>query len=167
MAAIFWKVHFPVYARSLQSTMRLRVIHVVCVLLALLLPVIPVVATMVHDVVQESNSEQPLLGTLGFGFTLFPPHLCLGLNLNVTFYTIIFPSMLLVIFGTVALILTIRKIHKASSFPLYISTMGPGISGCATLFLVAGGCEPKSCKGWHGMMPSQHNESNDLLVSGQ
>ena len=114
-------VHFPLYARSLQSTTRLKVVHVVYVLLALLLPVIPVIATIVDDVIQESNSEQPVPGTLGFGFAVFPPQLCIGQNSNVTFYTVIFPSVLLVIFESVTLILTIRKIHKASLFPPFIT----------------------------------------------
>ena len=114
MAALFWKVHFPVHAKSLQSSKRLRVVHLVCVLIAVFLPVVPIIATIADNAVQEGDSEQPVPGTLGFGLALFPPLLCSGLNSDVTFYTVIFPNVLLIIAGIVAMIFTIRKIHKVS-----------------------------------------------------
>ena len=110
--ALFWRVHFPVYARSLQSSLRLSVVHVVCILIGVLVPVIPVVAIIADNAVQEKRSEQPIPGTLGFGLAIFPPILCTGLDEKVTFYTLILPNVLLIICGTVAMVLTIWRIHR-------------------------------------------------------
>lgn len=120
MAALFWKVQFPVQAKVLQPSKRLKLIHALCVAVGLLVPLIPAVVPIIDDILQKSN--QPVPGTLGFGVALFPPILCSGLNENITFYTLILPNVCLVLFGTVTLVLAIWKIHKVrffASLPLY------------------------------------------------
>ena len=113
-AALFWKVHFPAQAKALQSTIRLKLVHTLCIAVALLLPLPAVVAPIIDNSLAERRTEGPVPGTLGYGFALFPPILCSGLNSNITFYTVILPNVFLVLFGTVTLVLTIWKIHKVS-----------------------------------------------------
>ena len=113
-AALFWKVHFPAQAKALQSTVRLKLVHALCIAVALLLPLPAVVAPIIDNSLAERRTEGPVPGTLGYGFALFPPILCSGLNSNITFYTVILPNVFLVLFGTVTLVLTIWKIHKVS-----------------------------------------------------
>lgn len=114
MITLFWKVYFPIHARVLKSTRRLKIVHAVCVITALLVPLIPVAAPFISNTLTEARAQQPVTGTHGFGFTLFPPILCSGINENVTFYTLILPNVLLLLVGTVTLILAIWKIHKVS-----------------------------------------------------
>ena len=111
MATLFWKVHFPLQAKSFRSTKRLRVLHAICVVIGLFLPTLPVIATIAEDAVAARGSDQPRAGTIGFGFGIFPPILCSGMNVKVTFYSVIFPNVLLVYVGTTALILTVWRIH--------------------------------------------------------
>lgn len=112
MATLFWKVYFPVHARSLQSTRHLKVVHALCIIAALFLPLISVAAPIIGNAVTEAQTDQPVPGTHGFGFALFPPILCSGTNENVTFYTVILPNVLLILVGTITLVLAIWKIHK-------------------------------------------------------
>ena len=112
MTALCWKVFLPVQARSLQSSRRLKLVHILCVLVGLLVPLIPVLAPIISNAVMEARLDQPIPGSHGFGFALFPPILCSGIHEDVTFYTLILPNVLIILVGTVTMVLTIRKIHK-------------------------------------------------------
>ena len=112
---ILWKIYFPIQARALyseSSTRRLRVLHITCVLVALLLPLVPVVIPIIGNAITESQSDGPVPGTLGFGSNINPPILCSGVDADITFYTLILPNVLLIMLGTISLVLAIWKIHK-------------------------------------------------------
>ncbi len=109
MIALYWKVAFPSHAKYLRSTKRLRLVHGICVLIAVLVPLIPVIAIITNDLVNGSDTTP---GTLGFGFGTSPPILCAGLNMDITFYTVILPNFILITIGTITLVLVIWKIHK-------------------------------------------------------
>ena len=111
---LLWRVFFPIRARALNSTKRLGVLHVTCVLVVLLLPLIPTVTPIIGNAITESQSDQPVPGTLGYGFTMFPPVICSGLDANIAFYTLILPTLLFILVGTISLILVIWKINKVS-----------------------------------------------------
>lgn len=79
----------------------------------MLLPLISAFAPIIGYTVAKSQvDQQPESGTLGFGFALFPPILCSGVDENITFYTVILPNVLLILVGTATLVLAIWKIHK-------------------------------------------------------
>ena len=114
------RVYFPIKARSLNSTKRLRVLHVTCVLVALLLPLIPAVTLIIGNAITENQSDQPVPGTLGYGTVVFPPVICSGLDANIAFYTLILPSLFFLLVGTICLVLVIWKINKVSNSPYVI-----------------------------------------------
>ena len=109
---LLWRVYFPIKARALNSTKYQRVPHVICVLVALLLPLIPAVTPIIGNAITERQSNQSVPGTLGYGFILIPPVACIGLDANIVFYTLILPVLLFLMVGTISLVLVIWKIHK-------------------------------------------------------
>ncbi len=112
MVALFWKVFFPYQAKSLQSSKRLKAVYALCVIVALVSPLIPVIATFAHFGITRDVSTEGTPGRLGFGLVRFPPLLCSGLNSEITFYTVILPTILLIMVGITTLILVIWRIHK-------------------------------------------------------
>ncbi len=111
---IFLSIAFPYRTRALRISKKLTYIHVACILVGLFLPVIPVIAVMSHNAV-EVKSGAMLQGRLGFGLIAFPPYLCLGIDADVTFYSIILPNIILIQIGVTMLILTIWYVHKVRS----------------------------------------------------
>ena len=109
---LLWRVYFPIEARAFNSTKYQRVPHVTCVLVALLLPLIPAVTPIIGNAITERQSNQSVPGTLGYGFILIPPVICSVLDANMTFYTLILPTLLFLLVGTISLVLVIWKIHK-------------------------------------------------------
>ncbi len=95
ISSMFLTIVFPYRTRALRISKKLTYIHVACVLVGLLLPVIPVIAVMSHHAV-EAKSGAMLQGRLGFGFANFPPYLCLGIDADVTFYSLILPNIILI-----------------------------------------------------------------------
>ncbi len=112
MATLLWKVSYPTKAKQFHSRNHHRILHLLIVLVAVLVPVIPVVAIIADDLHKGRTSSENRPGTLGFGFGVFPPILCAGLNGKVTFYSLILPCVLLVMAGTSMLAMTIWIIHK-------------------------------------------------------
>lgn len=111
-ATLLWKVSYPLKVKTFHARNRHKIIHLACVLIGFSAPMISVIAIIADDHVQGRNSPENRPGNLGFGFGIFPPVLCAGLNGNVTFYTLILPNILLVMVGTSMLALTIWVIHK-------------------------------------------------------
>ena len=109
---LLWRVYFPIEARALNSTKSQIVLHVTCVLVALLLPLIPAITPIIENAITEKKSNQSVPGTLGYGLILFPPVICSVLDANMTFYTLILPTLLFLLVGTISLVLVIWKIHK-------------------------------------------------------
>ena len=97
VAAIFWKIRFPFSARAAESTLYIKLVHVTVVVLAVVVPIVPVVTT---------------LKTSGFGLTRFPPILCTGTNADATFYSLVLPIVVLLQVGISLLIVIFWKIHK-------------------------------------------------------
>ena len=107
---LFWKIRFPLRAMKLSHLMPR--VHVVCVLLGLTIPLLPVLATIAHSQITGYSSREGLPSGLCFGLANFPPILCYTLDKDVVFYSFILPVTLLMLVGVTALLLTIWAVHK-------------------------------------------------------
>ena len=96
ISSIFWKIYFPMNAISLKSIRRTKYIHGMCLIAALLLPLI-----------------SPLASHLEGGFTIidFPPFTCDGRDAAVTFYVHLFPIAIILGVGTSLLVLIFWRLH--------------------------------------------------------
>ena len=118
MAALFWKIRFPFHARRFESARRVPYLHFTAVVLALVIPAIPIIVAMIEYAVQDSTA-----GKLGFGLIRFPPILCVGNDRNVTYYSFIFPLNLIMIAGIALLVLIFWIIHKVNECSLLYKLM--------------------------------------------
>ena len=109
--ALFWGLKFPFHARSFQKTHRTKYIHIAGVLIGLLVPLVPVAATMIQFSHGKSSSEA-VRGGLGFGIARIPPILCSGIDTDTTFYSLILPLSLLMMVGITFVALIFWIVHK-------------------------------------------------------
>ena len=98
-----------------------KYIHVACVTVGILIPLVPVVAMMAEfaSEVQSSAALQAanvtfVSGGLGYSLTRFPPILCFGFSSNVVYYAILIPIILIFFVGIPELILLFAFVHKVS-----------------------------------------------------
>lgn len=113
VTAILWKIQFPFHAHQHKSTHCIRWIHVICVVLGLLIPLIPVIVTVVDSIMDSNNSSSSTqFGTLGFGVTRFPPVLCTGVDRSATYYSLVLPLNLILLTGITELAIIFWIIHK-------------------------------------------------------
>lgn len=89
----------------------MRYIHIVLVILALVMPAIPVVVTISDYAINDLDDPTVARGW-GFGITNLPPILCAGLNANDTFYTICFTVTVFTEIGMTLLIFAFWDIRK-------------------------------------------------------
>ena len=99
--AIFWKVHFPMHSRYYDKMHRTRYIHVTCVIVALTLPMVPLIPTSING---------------GFIMPRFPPVLCVGRDADSSFYSFVIPIVLLIGAGTNLLVLIFWRIRRVSHY---------------------------------------------------
>ena len=115
-AAFFWKIWFPLHARSFQLTRKMKYVHFGCSLLGIFIPLIPVISLMVGFAVEVHSSTDGTLsflaGGLGFTFVHFPPLPCTGNNKAITFYTAVLPTDVLLTSSITLTILIFWIIHK-------------------------------------------------------
>ena len=110
---LFWKIRFPFHSWSFQVANRVKYIHITVIALAILVPFIPIIATMSQNAYGKSTAQAVTDG-LGFGIARFPPIFCLGRNANTTFYSLILPILAILIVGMTMLITLFWTIHKVS-----------------------------------------------------
>ena len=96
ISSIFWKIYFPMSTISLENIRKTKYIHGICLIAALLLPLISPIASHMKD---------------GFVIGDFPPYFCVGRNKAVTYYTLLFPLNILLGVGTSLLVLMFWKLH--------------------------------------------------------
>ena len=99
MSLIFWGVQFPIHSKSFRMAHGTKYIHLTCVVLALVLPLVPVLANKFKG---------------GYTMGQFPPILCGGTDADATFYSLVLPID--IILG-VGLIIIFWKIHKVGQDP--------------------------------------------------
>ena len=92
---IFWKIYFPM-STILKNIRRTKYIHGICLIAAVLLPLISPMASHLKD---------------GFVIGSFPPFFCVGNNNAVSFYTLLLPLNILLGVGTSLLVLMFWRLH--------------------------------------------------------
>ena len=111
--SLFWKVKFPFHSRAFQMANHVKYIHITCVVIGVIFPLLPVVATMSQYAHGKSTAEVAK-GGLGFGITRFPPLLCTGRHGDTTFYSLILPILTILMIGIPIVIIIFWIIHKVS-----------------------------------------------------
>ena len=97
MSVIFWGVQFPLHSQSFRMAHGTKYIHLTCVVLALVLPLVPVLANEFKG---------------GYTMSRFPPILCIGTNADATLYSLVLPLDIILGVGLNLLIIIFWKIHK-------------------------------------------------------
>ena len=97
MTALFWNIKFPFHAKRFEKS---RMIHLLVVLLALVVPTIPVIASF---------------STGGFINSNYPPRLCVSKSREAAYYTIVLPSSIILATGTSLLVIVLIIIIKVTS----------------------------------------------------
>ena len=97
--AIFWKVQIPFHSRYYDNMNRTRYIHIACVIIALIFPVVAPVTLSIEG---------------GFIIARFPPIVCAGRDVAATFYTTVLPATLIYAIGTTLILLILWKIRRVS-----------------------------------------------------
>ena len=111
--ALFWKIRFPFHSRSFQMAHRTKYVHMAAVVLCILVPFVPIVATM-SQYGHGRSSVEAATGGLGFGITRFPPLLCTGRHADTTFYSLILPILVILMIGMTILLIIFWIIHRVS-----------------------------------------------------
>ena len=111
LLALFWKTVFPLHARSLQKAHRIKYIHITCVAVGIIFPVIPVIA-VVSQYARGKSTSEVVKGGLGFGITRFPPLLCTGKHGDTIMYSLTLPIVILLIIGITILATLFWKFHR-------------------------------------------------------
>ena len=125
LVALFWKMKFPLRARSFQKAHRMKYIHITCVAIAFLVPTIPVVIMILYYTYGPSSAEAEE-GDLGFGITRFPPLLCTGRRGSIIFYLIAVPSIVMVMTGIALIASLFWIIHKVLKHTIVVSESDTG-----------------------------------------
>ena len=100
MSVIFWGVKFPLHSRSFKINNRMKYIHLTCVVLALLLPLVPALTNAFKG---------------GYTMVRYPPIICNGSDAGANFYSLILPINIILGIGTNLLIVIFWKIHKVGT----------------------------------------------------
>ena len=99
---VFWKVWFPINARSFERTVWHKVIHIVIVIVAVTGPVVPIASAF---------------GTGGYKVTNFPPTFaCFASNPAAAFYPFIMVFCIVFPTGLTLILLTIWKLIALSTY---------------------------------------------------
>ena len=124
IAAIFWKIWFPFNARKRQTNRQIKYIHIACVLIGTLLPLVPIIIQMVkfaRDVNFDNTSF--LNGGLGFSIARLPPFSCFATDRDILFYTILVPTVIMAAVGTAFILLIYWLIHKVGCMKVIIESI--------------------------------------------
>ena len=89
----------------------MKYIHITCVVIGVLVPLVPVVATM-SEYAHGESTEKAIMGGLGFGITRFPPRLCTGVHGDTIFYSVTLPIIVLVMLGITLLASLFWMFHR-------------------------------------------------------
>ena len=121
ITALLWKIRFPLHSRSFETAHRVKYIHIGCVVAGLILPLVPIITSMVtfavkleSDEIRKSKGITFASGGMGYGITRFPPILCVGTDKNAVFYALALPINLILVYGITVLIFLFYSIHKVS-----------------------------------------------------
>ena len=111
--ALFWGLAFPFHARRYKKQQKVKYVHLTCIVLGILIPFIPIIATA-SQYAHGKSPAQAVKGGLGFGMTSLPSVLCNGIDSDTTFYSLILPIIVIIMIGMTILVLVFCIIHKVS-----------------------------------------------------
>ena len=117
LIVFFWSIFFPYNYRCLSIARKLRLIHITCFILGLVLPLISVISVMGNFSQENRNSPSNIsFWSAGAGFqpTRFPAILCTPSNRHVNFYAVVLPLILTAVVGCSLLVVIITKIVMVS-----------------------------------------------------
>ena len=116
---LFWKVAFPFHA---QFSGKVKYIHMTCILLGIVLPLIPIITSMADFAVdlqkQNENSTSQFRNNLfwsrGLGFEVdrFPPTLCSSTRHYAIFYSYVLTTDIMLGCGCTLLVIVAWSVHK-------------------------------------------------------
>ena len=119
-SALLWKVKFPLHARSYDNAGKTKYIHMACVIVGVVVPLLPIVALMADyalevqsNAVLQAANVTFMSGGLGFTLSRFPPIFCHGTS-SVMFYGLALPLILIFFVGITELVLLFAVVHKVS-----------------------------------------------------
>ena len=105
VSALFYGVQFPFHSRSFKAANRTKYVHVIMVVIALILPLVPVISCAVIG---------------GYTITSFPPILCTGSDADATFYSLVLPITIILGIGASLLVLIFWAVHKVKTNCVFI-----------------------------------------------
>ena len=116
---LFWKILFPFHARSFEVTHKMKYLHITCIIqVGLLLPLIPIITSVVKFIIEEAESGNATSTTdsngLGYGMTRFPPILCTPTDRDAAFYSLILPLDVILAVGCTLLAIIVLSVHRVS-----------------------------------------------------
>ncbi len=116
IATLFWIFRFPLHFRSFQKLKRIKYIHITCVILGLVVPILPIVVTAGdHAMDVKRNDSLAIPHGFGFGMTNFPPVLCAGLDSDASFYSLVLPILVLTEIGMTLLVFAFWDVRRVGS----------------------------------------------------
>ena len=98
VTTLFWKIKFPFHAKQFQNK---KSIHVLVVLLAVVLPTIPIIVSF---------------RTGGFVISNHPPLVCVSRSSDAAYYTLALPISIIIATGTSLLFLVLVTVIKVILF---------------------------------------------------
>ena len=132
--SLFWKVIFPFHARSFDVSGKVKYIHIICVIVGILLPLLPIITSMAKFAMdirkQNENSTSQikndlfLSGGLGFRSSRFPAILCSGRDADVIFYSVVLPIDIILASGCTMLISLLLSVHRVSLLIINVQMNG-------------------------------------------
>ena len=118
---IFWKVVFPLHARSFGKV-KVKYIHMTTIIIGILLPLVPIITSMATFAVdiqkQNENSTSEfrsslfLSGGLGFGLTGYPHILCSASNPDGIFYSFGYIVNVIMACGCTMFLIIVWSVHR-------------------------------------------------------
>ena len=91
----------------------MKYVHLTCIVIGVLVPFIPIIAT-ISQFSHGKSAAEAAKGGLGFGITRLPSLLCSRRDEKTTFYALVLPSIIIIMVGMTILIFVFRIIHKVN-----------------------------------------------------
>ena len=123
-ATIFWKIVFPFHARSFLNSGKMKIIHILCLTIGILLPLLSIIISITKfgvDLQDEyKNSTASFRNNLflsrGMGYisARSPPILCTGSDVEVIFYTLVLPMEVILAVGCTMMIIVLWTVYRVS-----------------------------------------------------
>ena len=119
VAVLFWRIRFPLHARSFILTKKMKYIHVFCIFAGLVLPLLQMITVIADSAVQyKSNGFLKAMKisftSSGMGFQkAFTNSQCLG-TIPAALYSLVIPLCVIAAIAMTLVILICFYVHRVS-----------------------------------------------------